>query len=138
TKRAGMSDDEATQRRLWLTGELMWMRLWCGRQVDEAAATLKSVEADPALPPEGHPTLDRMKGWLLIRQGDLDGAERILTPLADDDSFAALGLALITELRGNTAQAGEKFAELSRRLAGTLGGAWARTKATHLLGKAPD
>src|SRR5262249_46188792 len=137
-KRGGLSDDEVKQRSRWLTNELMWIRLWCGRQIDEAATTLKTVEADPELPPQGLPTLDRMKGWLLIRQGDLDSAQRMLTPLAAEDPFAAIGLALISELRGETKLAGEQFADLSRRLAGTLGGAWSRSRAIRLLGKAPD
>lgn len=136
--RAALSEEDIAEKRRWLTGELCWMRLWCGRQIDEAAATLKVIDADPALPPEGRPTLDRMKGWLLIRQGDLDGAQSALTPLAGDDPFAAIGLALVTELRGDAKGAAEQYGDLSRRLAGTLGGAWSRTRAFRLSGKMPD
>jgi hypothetical protein len=41
------------------------------------------------------------RGWLLLRQGNLDGASKILTPLAGKDPFAQLGIARIAAAQGD-------------------------------------
>lgn len=128
----GTSETELQDRVRRLKGELMWMRLWCGRQLDEAAAVLDEAKQDPNVNPA---VLDRLTGWLLLQRGELDKAEGLLTALAPTDELARLGLCVIKERRGPAADAAAAYTEFAHRHAGTVAGTFARTRAQVLSGK---
>jgi len=130
----GATEEDLAATRNGVNAELLWMRLWMGRSIDRAATALDEFAADQK---EESPTLRRMRGWLLLRRADLDGAEALLSPLAADDPFAALGLGLIEEARGKKPEAGARFEALYLQAPGTLVGAFAHTKAKQLLGREP-
>jgi hypothetical protein len=131
---AGVSAEQVQQTLAQLEAELLWMRLWCGRNLEAAAQALERLKADPAV---NRAALERMVGWLQLRQGDLDGAQRTLAPLSVEDPLAELGLALLEEKRGLVPDAVVKYTQFWQRMAGTLAGAWARTRVIVLTGGPP-
>ncbi|MGE3109755.1 MAG: hypothetical protein AB7G11_06705 [Phycisphaerales bacterium] len=114
--------------------ELMWMRLWIGRNFDGAVKILEDMEKDPDVKQE---SLARFQGWVRLRRGQLDEAKQILEPLAESDPLAALGLALIAEKKDDKTGAAEQYQGVYHRVPGTLAGAYAKTRAEVLTGSPP-
>lgn len=130
SKRPDDATDEEVRRALAeRRADAAWVLLLTGSKTDVAAALIKQVEADPEARAGG---LNRLNGWLRIRQGDIPGGRAALEPLAERDPLSALGLGLADELDGKKEQAAERFADLADELAGSLGGAWAYTRAQRL------
>src|SRR5262249_27006374 len=130
TREKSMTPEERKQE----LADLLWMRLWSGRQIDQAEAQMKEMRADPVVTREA---LDRMEGWLALRKGDIEGARRILEPLAPTDPLAELGLGVAIETSGDRAKAAEWYTAYYHRNAGSMAGAWARTRASTILGDLP-
>lgn len=131
---AEITDEIAQEQVKELSAELMWMRLWMGRNLDGAAATLEEIEKDPVA---NQASLARIHGWIRLRRGQLDGAAEILAPLAETDPLAAIGLGLVAEKRGDKNGAVEQYSKAYHAYPGTLAGAYARTRAQVLSGSAP-
>lgn len=126
----GTTEQMILDRVLRLRAELMWMQLFSGRQVARAEATLAEFKEDPSVAgrPEAAPILGRLDGWLQLQKGDLDGAERTLTPLAGSDLLARAGLCVIKERRGEKDEALKAYAALAHEGAGSVAGVFARTR----------
>lgn len=69
----------------------VWAQLICDQNTDQTAALLDKLATQPDA---ANLQLPLMRGWLAMRTGQLDIATQLLTPLADADPRAALGLAM--------------------------------------------
>ncbi|MHB1158338.1 MAG: tetratricopeptide repeat protein [Phycisphaerales bacterium] len=69
----------------------VWAQLLCDQNTDQTAALLDKLATQPD---SANLQLPLMRGWLAMRTGQLDIATQLLTPLADADPRAALGLAM--------------------------------------------
>jgi hypothetical protein len=135
---AGVTAAMMVEREQRLRGELMSMRLWAGRDLDKASATLDEFRNDASLSQNAGAgaVLARLEAWLQLQRGELDAAEAALTPLAERDVLARLGRALIKERRGDREGAAKAYEALAHEASGSLAGAFARTRA-EVLGQAP-
>ena len=70
--------------------DLTWLTLLLGRSSDRAQ-TLEQITADR---PVDDPFVIRLTGWRQLRDADPDSAWRTLAPSAQDDPYAAYGVAL--------------------------------------------
>lgn len=109
----------------------LWSRLWTGVGLEEAAETIASLE-ERAI--EGEP-VEFFRGLLAAQLGDREEAERLLTPLAESDSRARVGLAIAAERVGDRDTAMYRLARLALDEPGTMLGVWARERLQTLLGR---
>ncbi len=130
----GMSEEEAARTMMSLRVERVWLRLWSGRMTDEAAAEFEDLRGDPDI---DAPVLARMEACIKMRQGMFDEAEQALTGLARDDILSALALGILAEVRGQKEPAVRLYTELSNRLAGSIAGAFCRTRVIQMTGRPP-
>lgn len=81
--------------------DLAWVHLLLDRDVDVAAELLAEIEptvaAAEAEGGELHRRLPRLRGWLALRRGEEETAQRILSDRLETDPFAMLGLARLTD-----------------------------------------
>jgi tetratricopeptide (TPR) repeat protein len=70
---------------------LAWVLALANRELPEAAKQLEIAGKTLGV---SHPLLQRTSGWLALRGGDVAKARAILTPLAETDPFAAVGVAM--------------------------------------------
>jgi tetratricopeptide (TPR) repeat protein len=110
---------------LRIAAEVLWLRLLCGRETEEAAAQLEAMRQGAQLNPDA---LARLEGWLLMRQGDREAAENRLRPLADRDPLALLGMAVSAEAEGDTEAAASWYAHVYHAAPGTIASAYALTR----------
>lgn len=129
-----LSQEEKDSMARSLRMERVWLRLWSGRTTDLAAAEFEELKADAGVDPL---VIRRMAACLKLRQGQLEDAERELKELAAEDVLAAVALGILAEIRGQTGPAAELYTALSRRLAGSIAGAFCRTRVIQLTGKPP-
>jgi len=115
--------DEATQREVF--GDMLWMRLWSGQDLDLAAEQLDTLRATEGINPDA---LARLEGWYLMRRGDHEAAGERLRPLVERDPLALLGLAVGAEASGDAEAARAWYADLYRREAGSVVSAFAATR----------
>lgn len=121
--------DEARER---LAGDVLWARLWCGAETEQAEAALNAlIETGVAR----EAAINRYKGWLALRKGDLAGADTLLTPLATVDPQARLGLAALAEARGDKRLAAKHYAYVASAQPEALLGAFARRRIETVLGE---
>lgn len=128
--RAEMTEEDRAREQ----ADLAWMRLWTGRQVEEAAAHVRSLRTDPRV---GSAALQRLEAWLLLRSGEVEAGARALERLAPTDPLAELGLGVAKELAGDAAGAAAEYTAYWHRWAGTMAGVWAKSRAARLLGDDP-
>lgn len=121
--------DEARER---LAGDVLWARLWSGAELEQAEAALDAL-AETGIAREA--AINRYRGWLALRKGDLAGAEALLTPLANTDPQARLGLAALAEARGEKRLAAQHYAFVALAQPEVLLGAYARRRIEALLGE---
>lgn len=130
----GMSEEDAASTIRSLKVERVWLRLWAGRTIDEAAAEFAELEADPVIDAA---TMRRMKACLDLREGLYDEASSALIELAREDVLAAVALGILAELQGRKDAAVELYTALSHRLSGSIAGAYCRTRVIQLTGRPP-
>ena len=90
-KRLKEGDDDAQ-------ADLMWLGLLFDQEVptDEALAEFAATR------PEGDPLATRLTGWLRLRQGNTDGAQKVLGVwYVHEDPFEAYGLAKAYQVSGD-------------------------------------
>lgn len=106
--------------------------LLANRGIEDLQRAMTTLRENKGGDPE---KLANLEGWNLFRHGDLEGAERLLRPLADHNTVAAVGLALIAETRGDKAGASAALQEIARREPGTIPAAFAVTRYRVLTGQ---
>lgn len=99
--------------------------LLANRGVEDLQRAMKTLRENTGGDPE---KLANLEGWNLFRHGDLEGGERLLKPLADHNTVAAIGLAMIAEARGDKPGAAAAYQEIARREPGTIPAAFAVTR----------
>lgn len=130
----GTTNEQLLERRDRMRAELMWMRIWAGRDLALAEETLAAFRQDQTI--EAPETFARMEAWLMLHKGQLDEAGVRLAALAEKDVLARLGLCVLDERRGKPKEAAEGYAKLARSAAGSVIGAVARTRYEVIMGKA--
>lgn len=140
-RRSEQIDDElATRLIAGLLLETTWARLVANKQLDVAEQGLDRLRAEGFVEPA---RLQVAEALAKARRGDLDTAERLLSPTADSDPLAALALAIVRELQSQAAsgdpaardRAIDAWAALARRERSRLPGAFAATRFEVLSGK---
>lgn len=77
----------------------------------------------------------RFDGWLALREGDFDAAERHFQPHIANDAGAALGYATVLLKRGQSREAARELLRIAREQAGTIISVWAADLLWDLLGQ---
>lgn len=132
-KRApGLTEAKAKSEATFWNRELLWMRLWTGQQVEDAAKQIDELAKED---PEAD--LNVLRGWLSLRQGKRDDAMTVFQSAADKDIVALLGVGAVMESKDDKTGAAKQYAEVYRKTPGSLIGAWARTKSAALGGQDP-
>ncbi len=128
-----IDENQAEQLRLTMLRELVWLRLWTGLDLPEAAQGLDELvrlgTTDPAM-------LRRFGAWRLLRAGESESARRALEAGADDP-MCELGLAVLAEKTGDKAEAVRRYFGVMRRVPGELADAYARTRIRAIAGRLP-
>ena len=122
---AGIGEPQARDEAQGAAIDLLWLRLLCAQQVEEAGKSLADLRAAGTLDAQ---TLARLDAWLMLRAGDRAKAEQSLGALAPVDPLAALGHCMAAELRDDPNTAIVRYAELIRRDQGDFVGAFAATR----------
>lgn len=123
-----LTDEQAAEFVRSLTAESIWLRLWAGREISVASQDLAEIRNNPATDPKD---VERMEAWLRLRYREFDDAERRLRELGNDN-LGVVGLAVLSDMKGDTAKAIERYAEIARRLPASPAGAFAYTRANVL------
>ena len=123
---------DAYERRVRLSRSIA--RLWAGVELDKVKEDLAALEADTA-EPLAPDAAQRVRGWIALREGDIEGARTLLEPLIPDDPLAFLGLGVALEQSGDTAGAIRTYARLALTHPRSAAGSGARERVETLLGK---
>lgn len=112
--------------------QMAWVAVWLG---DDLSKVRELVDAADTLFPLSQQAKDRFEGWLAYRSGDLNRAIELLSPIAEVDQPARIGLGLTLLQQGQTQKAALAFLEANRAQPGSLLGIWAAHKLAELLGR---
>jgi hypothetical protein len=116
--------------------ELNGLRLWSGLEIDEAEASLAELEDFAASGVIDQESVDRFRGMLAARRGDIETAAELLGPLAaGGDHFARYGICVAEETGGSADRAAGMYREIALDSADTLLGTMARERVVKLTGE---
>jgi len=130
-----ISDEHADRAFVANSLELAFLRLWGDTQIDEAEATIDDIagrEDQGGLDPEA---IQRFRGLIALRRGDAERAEALLSPLADHDFAARVGLALLHEEAGREREAIAEFARVALDRPNSAIGCASRRRIETILGR---
>lgn len=130
----GVTDEQATEMARSFRTEMVWLALWAGRGHENAAETIAALREDPAADPL---VIRRLEAWQRMRAGDYDAAASALAELGKEDPLATMGLGVLAEIRGQPESAVKVYQMLSESLAGSIAGAYCRTRYLDLMGEPP-
>lgn len=130
----GMTDEQAAELARSMRTERAWLALWAGRGVEHVAEWIDELRADPQSDPL---VIRRLEAFAAMRRGEHERAASALGELAREDPLAMMGLGILAELRGQPDAAAKVYATLSNQLAGSLAGAYCRTRHTDITGAPP-
>lgn len=129
-----MTEAEAVEMTRSLRTEQVWLSLWAGRGHEGAAEAIAALRDDPDSDPL---VIRRLEAWQRMRSGELDAAAGALAELGKDDPLATMGLGVLAELRGQPEAAVKVYQLLANTLAGSIAGAYCRTRYMDLMGEPP-
>jgi hypothetical protein len=127
----GMTDEQARDLARSIRTERAWLVLWAGRGTERIAEWIDELRADPGADPL---VIRRLDAFALMRAGEHDRAAAELAELARQDPLAMMGLGMLAEQRGQSDAAARVYATLATQLAGSLAGAYCRTRYTDIAG----
>jgi len=113
-----------------IDADLARLRLWSGLEIEkaeEALARLRPELTDLAI--------NRFEGAIAALRGDIERAEELLAPLAEDDILARIALGLAMEVSGDRRAAIREYALAAQKQPGSQPGLWARSRLVMLLGE---
>lgn len=110
--------------------ESVWLNLLANQQIDLAEKQLAALTAGSGK--VSRAVGERLAGWLALRKGDLDKAERVLKALDKSDPLATLGLGVLAEAREDRSQAVARYVEVWLAMPDSYIGQWARTRGSKL------
>lgn len=128
----GLTPESIEESIRHTTLRLIWLSVWSGENLDEAASKLEEMAEKGVL---RRSALQRFRGWMAIRRGEHDVARGLLEPLAESDPQALLGLAVLAEREGAQQEAVRRYAQVAMRQSGLMTGAFARGRIESLLGE---
>jgi len=117
----------AANIRQWRVN-LLWLTLWSGLDLEEASQTIDSLGPEEAAGIILPQAMQRYRGLLAAQQGDRAQAQALLTPLADADPRARIGLGIAAERDGDTTGALRHYAKVAMETPGTLLGVWSKSR----------
>ena len=112
--------------------EWAWLLLLTDSDLSQASALIKRVMDAGQLNAQAR---DRFAGWLALRSGDQAKARELLSKIAESDSFATYGIAVIDKEQGNTQKAAQGFLAVARERAGSILGLMAASELWDILGQ---
>ena len=112
--------------------EWAWLLLLTDSDLSQASALIKRVMDAGQLNAQAS---DRFAGWLALRSGDQAKARELLSKIAEGDSFATYGIAVIDKEQGNTQKAAQGFLAVARERAGSILGLMAASELWNILGQ---
>ena len=127
----GLDPQKIADAKRRLRSETLWLRLWSGVQLDEAAADLERLTNEGEL---NETAQRRYQGLLAMQRGELGSARETLEPLADKDPRSRLGLGMLAEREGRSEDAQRHYAILALGQPHALLGAFARRRIELLTG----
>jgi len=108
--------------------------LWLEGSVERAEQWLAAARRTAPLSEEAEA---RFAGWIALRRGDFATAVETLSPIAERDLAARLGLAVALAGQGDRRGAARAYLDVARGTPATAVGLWARDRLRELLGR-PD
>ena len=109
-----------------------WVSVWLGNLVESAENFLLKAET---YAPVSEPEKNHIRGWIALRSGDTETAEKLFTSLGEERDSTIVGLALVRLSQGRDREAAHLFLQVARDSAGTLVGIWSRNQLEKLLGQ---
>lgn len=124
-KRGKMTSEEASRASLELAIRLEMLRLWGSSDIQ---AVRKDVTQSKGIADAAPDQQQMLEGWLALRSDDAAGAIAKLSPYADREPMAAMGIGLAHEALKHDDQAIAIYQSILRTGPISLPGAWARTR----------
>lgn len=112
--------------------DLTIARLFCNVSTESAIKDTRRFMQELPEAMRNSPTMQLALGLTEFREGNLDEARRIITPIANLAAFGGMALALIELKAGNTAEGTHLLEQISGAAPLTLPGAWARSQLAKL------
>ncbi|MCA9309966.1 MAG: hypothetical protein KDA21_02105, partial [Phycisphaerales bacterium] len=131
----GFTEADAEKARAESVLELTWILVLAGRPSEEIDPLLADLAAlsEKGLVDTG--AIERTRGWLAGRHGNIEEARVRLSPLVRTDSSARLALAMSEEMAGNTDAATRHYARLALDQPNSIVGSFSRHKVEQIIGK---
>ena len=99
----------------------LWALLFAGKRTDDAEELFQEIVAQNDEARELHPdealpddVIQRFRGWLAFRKGEIERAIELLEPLVETDEHARWAMATLREQTGDTREAMRHFAIVAR------------------------
>ncbi|MBX3406224.1 MAG: hypothetical protein KF869_05605 [Phycisphaeraceae bacterium] len=126
-----MTDEQAEGLARSIRTERAWLVLWAGRGTERVAEWIDELRQDPGADPL---VIRRLDAFAAMRAGEHDRAAAELSALARQDPLAMMGLGILAESRGQGDAAIKVYSTLATQLAGSLAGAYCRTRHADIAG----
>lgn len=126
------SIDEFRNSLASLAADEAWSRLWCGLDVKKVPDLIDEALSSQMIDSGQAQVLN---GWLAFREGRLEEARTIFTPIAENSPYAAAGLAMVDLAAGEMQSAARAFLKVYLDVPGTAMGLWCRGQLQRLLRK---
>ncbi len=123
------------EEKLRLRLQRLWIMTLLDVDTQAAVATLEELQAAGALTDDA---IARYRAWIMLREGDAQGAKDAFSKLSIEEPLVRLGLATAERKCGDLRAAATGFLEVARRSAGSVVGVWAAEELHSLLGRRPD
>ncbi|MCH2161193.1 MAG: hypothetical protein MK085_04885 [Phycisphaerales bacterium] len=123
--------DQLKMRLGELAGDEAWARVWFLDDLGDVPNLIDKALTAGAIT-EVQKTV--LEGWLAMREGRIADGRRILEPLAEQSSFAQVGLALIDDQEGRRKSAAQRLLKVYRGMPGQKLGIWCRDRLSRMLG----
>lgn len=109
-----------------------WVCVWLGNRIDTARESIEQAQSLTRLSQED---IEHLEGWIAMRSGDLETAEKTFSSVEGSNDSSVAGLAMVRLEQGRHQEAATLFLRLARDSAGTLLGVWSRNQLEHILGQ---
>ncbi|MBC8203112.1 MAG: hypothetical protein H8E91_04715 [Planctomycetes bacterium] len=109
-----------------------WISVWLGDLTEDSEKFIAMAESRSEV---SKSKKDLIEGWISLRLGSVDAAEKTFLSLSDKNDAAVVGLALVRLAQGKKRESAKMFLQVARDSAGTLLGIWSRNQLEKILGQ---